>query len=190
MKIYKSGSEKWKADFFNHVDKANFPKYYGGEMVDENGDSKCQSKVCWGGKVPEELYTKQNDDNASNKSFQEGVVNKGQKLKVELETKDEENQILAWEFRTFDYDIKFGIYSLDIKTGEKTSEVHLGNVHSHEMDEIGFISCRPQTKCKYFRVIPNVPQFKLFLKSHPQMLSSLTIPEAICATKRSGITWI
>lgn len=151
MKIYKSGSEKWKADLFNHVDKANIPKYYGGEMVDENGDPKCASKICWGGKVPEELYTKQNDDNSSNKSFLESVVNKGQKLKIELETKDEENQILAWDFRTFDYDIKFGIYSLDTKTGEKTSEVHLGNVHSHEMDEIGFISCRPQTKCEFFR---------------------------------------
>uniref|UniRef100_T1GS82 Uncharacterized protein n=1 Tax=Megaselia scalaris TaxID=36166 RepID=T1GS82_MEGSC len=115
-------------------------------MVDENGDPKCSSKICWGGKVPEELFTKQNDDNVNNKNFQEAVVNKGQKLKIELDTKDEENQILAWEFRTFDYDIKFGIYSLDLKTGEKTSEVHLGNVHSHEMDEIGFITCRPQTK--------------------------------------------
>lgn len=65
------------------------------------------------------------------------------------EIKYPQTQILSWEFRTKNYDIKFGIYSIDKVTGEKRSEIDLGTVYSNEMDEIGFISVRPNTICKY-----------------------------------------
>lgn len=96
------------------------------------------------------MYNERNDEENNNKDFIETVVNKGNKLKVDFEIgEDKSDKVLSWEFRTIDYDIKFGIISEDNKTGEKRSEVPLGTVYSNEMDEIGFISTRPNTKCKY-----------------------------------------
>lgn len=95
----------------------------------------------------------QKEEIDSNKNFIETVINKGNKLKLEFDVGEkkpgEEDQILSWEFRTYDYDIKFGIYSVDKKTGEKQSEVLLGTVSSNEMDEVGFFFTRPNTKCKF-----------------------------------------
>lgn len=94
----------------------------------------------------------QKEELDSSKNFIETVVNKGNKLKLEFDVDEkkpgEEEQILSWEFRTIDHDIKFGIYSVDKKTGEKQSEVQLGTVSSNEMDEVGFFFTRPNTKCK------------------------------------------
>lgn len=98
------------------------------------------------------MYVEQKEEFDSSKNFIETVINKGNKLKLEFDVGEkkagEEDQILSWEFRTIDYDIKFGIYSVDKKTGEKQSEVSLGTVSSNEMDEIGFFFTRPNTKCK------------------------------------------
>lgn len=72
-------------------------------------------------------------------------------MKLQFDVGDSINaqtQILSWEFRTKSYDIKFGIYSIDKITGEKRSEIDLATVYSNEMDEIGFISVRPNTTCK------------------------------------------
>lgn len=143
IKIYKKGSDDWKEAFFSHVDPDVFPKCFGGNYVDEYGDPNCKSKIVWGGKIPREMYVEKNDEN-NNKDFLETVVNKGTKLKLEFKV-ESQPRILSWEFRTFDYDIKFGIYSLDTVSGEKRSEVDLGTVYSHDLDEIGFISTRPHT---------------------------------------------
>ncbi|TMW50710.1 hypothetical protein DOY81_004210 [Sarcophaga bullata] len=139
INIYSSNSDKWKDALFSHVDRDVFPKCFGGNYV-EDGDEKCSKSIIWGGKIPKELYVEQKDDSDSSKNFIETVVNKGHKLKLEFDVGEkkpgEENQILSWEFRTIDYDIKFGIYSVDKITGEKQSEVRLGTVSSNEMDEI------------------------------------------------------
>lgn len=45
IKIYKTGSDKWKEPLFSHVDPNIFPKCFGGNYVDENGDPECKSKV-------------------------------------------------------------------------------------------------------------------------------------------------
>lgn len=150
--IYKSGADKWQQQLFSHVDPKQFPKCWGGQLVDKLGDPQCKSLMVWGGKVPEELFVDQSNQQ-SDKDFIETQVNKGDKLKLQFKVqgqqKDEQQQqILSWNFRTFDYDIKFGIYSVDEKTGEKRSEVPLGTVYSNEMDEAGFISTRPNTTCK------------------------------------------
>lgn len=147
INIYKSGSDKWKAQMFSHVDPDVFPKRFGGNLVDENGDPDCKSLICYGGKIPKELYTQQSDENDSGKTFIETTVNKGKKLKLEFQVaEDSRDRLLTWEFRTIDYDIKFGIFSIDNKTGEKTDEISLATVYSNEMDEIGFINCRPNSK--------------------------------------------
>jgi len=147
IKIYKVGSDKWKEPLFSHVSPDIFPKCFGGNYVDENGDPECKSKITWAGKIPEEMFVEQGDDD-TDKDYVEATVNKGNKLKLEFEVGDEnkDDQVLSWTFRTFGYDIKFGVYSIDNKTGEKRSEVPLGTVYSNEMDEIGFISTRANTK--------------------------------------------
>ncbi|ALC42835.1 CG13893 [Drosophila busckii] len=144
--IYKSGVDKWQHHLFSHVDKKNFPKSWGGELVDKNGDPQCKSMMIWGGKLPEELYVDQSNQQ-SDKNFTETQVPKGDKLKLSFKVNDDQlsQKLLSWNFRTFDYDIKFGIYSMDEKTGEKRSEVPLGTVYSNEMDEAGFISTRSNT---------------------------------------------
>ncbi|XP_037808308.1 SEC14-like protein 2 [Lucilia sericata] len=149
INIYKSGSDKWKDALFSHVDPNIFPKCFGGKFV-ENGDERCPNMIVWAGKIPKDLYLEQKEEFDSNKNFIETIVNKGNKLKLEFDVGEkkpgEEDQILSWEFRTFDYDIKFGIYSVDKITGVKQSEVHLGTVSSNEMDEVGFFFTRPNTK--------------------------------------------
>ncbi|XP_016958152.1 SEC14-like protein 2 isoform X1 [Drosophila biarmipes] len=142
--IYKSGVDRWQQQLFSHVNRKAFPKAWGGEMVDRNGDPQCKALMIWGGKLPEELYIDQNSQQ-SDRDFVEAQVAKGDKLKLHFKVNMDEQKILSWEFRTFDYDIKFGIYSVDDKTGEKRSEVPLGTVYSNEMDEIGYISTRPNT---------------------------------------------
>ncbi|XP_037932870.1 SEC14-like protein 2, partial [Teleopsis dalmanni] len=146
IKIYKTGTDKWKQDLFTHVDPNIFPKCFGGNYVDENGDPNCPSKIIWAGKIPQEMFVEQNTED--DKDFTEAIVTKGNKLKLEFDVAEKNNkdQILSWDFRTFDYDIKFGVYSIDKSTGEKHNEVALGTVFSNEMDEIGFISTRPNTK--------------------------------------------
>ncbi|XP_037718296.1 SEC14-like protein 2 [Drosophila subpulchrella] len=142
--IYKSGVDRWQQQLFSHVNRKAFPKAWGGEMVDRNGDPQCKALMIWGGKLPEELYIDQNSQQ-SDRDFVDAQVPKGDKLKLHFKVNLDEQKILSWEFRTFDYDIKFGIYSVDDKTGEKRSEVPLGTVYSNEMDEIGYISTRPNT---------------------------------------------
>ncbi|XP_001354244.2 SEC14-like protein 2 [Drosophila persimilis] len=142
--IYKSGVDKWQQQLFSHVNPKVFPKAWGGELVDKLGDPQCKSMMVWGGKLPEDLFIDQNSQQ-SDKDFTDTQVPKGDKLKLHFKVNLEEQKILSWEFRTIDYDIKFGIYSVDEKSGEKRSEVPLGTVYSNEMDEIGYISTRPNT---------------------------------------------
>lgn len=96
------------------------------------------------------MYVEQKDDD--DKSFIEATVNKGNKLKLEFEVGDKKptelDKLLSWDFRTLDHDIKFGVLSIDNATGEKRSEVPLTKVYSNEMNEVGFITTRPNTKCK------------------------------------------
>ncbi|KAH8303810.1 hypothetical protein KR018_008189, partial [Drosophila ironensis] len=142
--IYKTGVDRWQQQLFSHVDRKGFPKAWGGELVDKLGDPQCKSLMIWGGKLPEELYIDQSNQQ-SDKDFTDAQVPKGEKLKLHFKVAQDEQKILSWEFRTIDYDIKFGIYSVDELSGEKRSEVPLGTVYSNEMDEIGYISTRPNT---------------------------------------------
>lgn len=45
-------------------------------------------KICWGGKVPKELYTDKNDSLTKNEDFVDTTIKKGGKLKLELNCND------------------------------------------------------------------------------------------------------
>lgn len=51
------------------------------------------------------------------------------------------------------HDIKFGVRSVNQLTGEKTNEVSLSRVASHETEESGYITC--QANHKYTVVFDN-----------------------------------
>merc|ERR1711915_304514 len=50
------GKEGWQEALREDVDPSVLPKYWGGDRVDPDGDEKCPSVVCFGGKVPERYY--------------------------------------------------------------------------------------------------------------------------------------
>lgn len=109
-------------------------------------------QITWAGKIPKELFVQPKDHDVDGREFIETTISKGNKLKLDYDIDDKvypQNKVLSWEFRTVSYDIKFGIYSVDKLTGEKRSEIDLSTVYSNEMDEVGFISVRPNTICKY-----------------------------------------
>lgn len=117
------------------------------------------------------MYVEQRDEIDGSKEFTEAVVANGNKLKLEFEVDSKNSNakppVLSWNFRTIDYGIRFGIYSTDTTTGERHSEIDLGNVQSNEMDEVGFIATRPNTKCMFetkrnFIDIKTVPLFCIF----------------------------
>lgn len=45
MKIFGSEKEEWTAALLEEIDADQFPAFYGGTMVDPDGDPKCPSKV-------------------------------------------------------------------------------------------------------------------------------------------------
>lgn len=45
VQIYKAEPKKWKKILLSNIDEDNLPQYYGGSMVDPDGDPKCPSKV-------------------------------------------------------------------------------------------------------------------------------------------------
>lgn len=153
IQIFKADAKKWQPALLERVDVSQLPKHYGGAKVDENGDPKCAAFIKWGGKVPKETYKKKDTAAASeedpNAEFVETHIKKGGKLKMEFDCKSA-GCFLKWDFRTFDHDIRFGIKRIDEATGEDTEEIPLNRVASHQMDEVGFITCQPNCKCECF----------------------------------------
>lgn len=45
IQIYKSDKSKWLPAILDKVDAKSLPKFLGGEMVDSDGNPKCESKV-------------------------------------------------------------------------------------------------------------------------------------------------
>lgn len=85
--IFKSDQKKWLPQILAKVDSAQLPVYYGGTLTGINGDPKCEDRICWGGKVPVELFIKQNDDKMD-ETFVDTTVKKSSKIKLEFDCKD------------------------------------------------------------------------------------------------------
>jgi len=146
IQIYKSDRNKWLPAILDKVDPENLPKYFGGEMTDADGNPRCESKICYGGRVPKELYIKKDDGLGNNNTHTEAVIKKGGKIKLEFVC-NEPGCFLKWEFRTFDADIRFGIRCKNSKTEEVNDELPLKRVAAHQLNEVGFIPCQPN--CSY-----------------------------------------
>lgn len=93
------------------------------------------------------------------------TIRKGDKLELSLTTSEEGsllrytfykntcnvecNNILpySWDFRTEDYDIKFGILKEDT-SGMKTEVVPITKIAAHKLNEIGIVTCDKPATCE------------------------------------------
>uniref|UniRef100_A0A336MG47 CSON000939 protein n=1 Tax=Culicoides sonorensis TaxID=179676 RepID=A0A336MG47_CULSO len=149
IQIYRADRNKWLPVLLEKVDKSQLPKYLGGELTDDDGNPRCEKIICFGGRVPKELYVTQDDGFISNNNetvYEEAIIKKGGQLKLQFEC-TEPGCYLKWEFRTLNDDIKFGVRSINHKTEEVTTEFPLRRCASHQGNEIGFIKCQPN--CLY-----------------------------------------
>lgn len=156
--LYKNNSTKWLPKLLEHCEASQIPAQFGGTQTDPDGNPMCLTKINYGGKVPEDWYMTKGDADSETsngipaEAFVETAIKKGGQIKLRFECTSE-NRVLRWEFRTVDHDIRFGVKYVNQRTGEETIEVELARVASHQLDEVGFVSCQPN--CTYFVIFDN-----------------------------------
>lgn len=89
ISIYKADQKKWLPAILDKVDASQLPQFYGGNLTDADGNPKCIEKICWGGKVPKELYVAKEEHFNNNNTFKETVIKKGSKMKLYFDVVDE-----------------------------------------------------------------------------------------------------
>lgn len=109
IQIYKSDPKKWQAVIARHIDPDNLPKYFGGNLVDPDGNPRYITKVfvCYeqmsgnlfltnryfqikqGGKIPKSYYTNKFDQINNEQAHTSTVVKKGDKLVLDFIVADQ-----------------------------------------------------------------------------------------------------
>ncbi|XP_047358427.1 SEC14-like protein 2 isoform X3 [Vespa velutina] len=143
IQIFKADPTKWKPAILELVPTDQMPAHFGGTLKDPDGNPKLVTKICQGGKIPKEMYMDKMESDKST-DYTTVIIRKGDKLELSLTT-SEEGSLLSWDFRTEDYDIKFGILKEDT-SGMKTEIVPITKIASHKLNEIGVVTCdKPAT---------------------------------------------
>lgn len=140
ISIYKSDPKKWQKVLREHISPEILPKYYGGDLVDPDGDEKCPSQIRQGGKVPESYYTNNFGPSDDLSEFVSTVVKKGRKFTLDFIVVDP-GCALKWDFKTEAHDIRFGITYCD-NDGNESPAVRFQRVASHQVNEVGVIACQ------------------------------------------------
>lgn len=143
IKIFKADPSKWKPVILQLIPRDQIPAHFGGSLTDPDGNPKLASKICQGGKIPKELYTKELEKENSTE-YTTATVRKGDKLVLFVDT-SEEGSLLSWDFRTDNYDIKFGILKNDI-SGKATEVVPIKRVSAQHLNEVGIVTCDKPAK--------------------------------------------
>ncbi|KAL0271940.1 UNVERIFIED_CONTAM: hypothetical protein PYX00_005086 [Menopon gallinae] len=144
IQIYKNDPKKWKPVLLKQIDQDQLPAYFGGTMVDANGDPKCSLKIPQGGKIPKAYYFDKNstDPIPSQKNYITSEIKKGSKLCLDF-TAPSSGCILKWEFHTEQHDINFGVLRLE-PDGKEEEEVPMHRVKCDKMDEVGILTSKLQ----------------------------------------------
>ncbi|KAF5307659.1 hypothetical protein FQR65_LT06714 [Abscondita terminalis] len=140
ISIYKADPRKWQKVLRDHIPPEILPKYYGGDLVDFDGNEKCPSQIRPGGKIPESYYVNNFADNEYSAEFSSTIVKKGRKFTLDFIVADE-GCALKWDFRTEGHDIKFGITYCDPQ-GNESPAIRFQRVASHQVNEVGVIACQ------------------------------------------------
>ncbi|KAI9561274.1 hypothetical protein GHT06_012230 [Daphnia sinensis] len=137
IKVYGRDKNEWLPALLEEIDADQLPAYYGGTMTDPDGDPRCLSKHCMGGKVPESYYLSNNAPVP--KDYMETMnVMAGGKKKLKFKI-DDADSTMSWEFMTEGGDVGFRIYRKDSKHHEDL--IPSSRVDSHLMMEEGHIKC-------------------------------------------------
>nr|CAH0109508.1 unnamed protein product [Daphnia galeata] len=140
MKIFSSNRKEWTAALLEEIDADQLPAFYGGTMVDPDGDPKCPSKFNMGGKVPYSYYLSNSAPVAKDYMETMNIIagSSGcKKLKYKV---DVANSILKWEFMTEGGDIGFRVYFKSAEEGP-VDLVPLSRTESHLVTEEGELIC-------------------------------------------------
>ena len=46
LSLDESSTARWHDEVYNAIGRCHLPQYYGGDLVDDNGDPKCRQVVC------------------------------------------------------------------------------------------------------------------------------------------------
>lgn len=86
--VVRGDRKKYSQTLLKHIPGDQFPKYYGGTLVDENGDEKCSAMIRQGGKIPKTCYYRKPDKRvaaSNNNDFSVAEVKKSGKLVLEFD---------------------------------------------------------------------------------------------------------
>lgn len=141
IQVYKSEPHKWKKAIVQLVPPDMLPEWYGGTLVDPDGDPKCPSKVKPGAKVPKSYYDKRflDQKDLAGEEYTSVVVKKGGKFTLDFIVA-EPGCFIKWTFRTDGHDIKFGITYRDADDNV-LSAIERRRVNSHQIEETGVVEC-------------------------------------------------
>lgn len=137
----------WKEKLQEYIEPQQIPVYYGGQAKDEDGDEKCEKYICYGGDIPQSLYTTEKVKQAE---FKSTTIKAGRKIEIEVEIKVAETKV-SYQFVTSDYDIEFSIS----RQNEDMREIiePASRKQSHILMEEGEIICSKAGK--YFFLFSN-----------------------------------
>lgn len=129
------------------VDAGQLPAHYGGELRDADGDPKCHEVICWGGKIPKELYLTEEALFNGTATYQDLTIGMGSKVRLSFNVEDAD-VFLKWDFMVHTHDIRFYVKGENLKTGEKFLVVTKKKISATDEKEIGFVTCEPNHKCE------------------------------------------
>ncbi|RXG66346.1 SEC14-like protein 2, partial [Armadillidium vulgare] len=123
IKIY--GKNGWKEELLKVIEADQLPVHWGGTMTDPDGNTKCISKICIGGKVPKEYYLKNKLLALQNQNlhldFKSHITLKKAESKIfEFQVFENVGSQLRWEFRSTGCDIA---YEISRTTSEEVEEL-------------------------------------------------------------------
>ncbi|KAI3379437.1 hypothetical protein SNEBB_003698 [Seison nebaliae] len=94
-------------DLLQFINQDQIPKYYGGTLVDKDGDENCSEFICWGGKVPEKFFSQKVKDD----QLESTTIPHGNYLDIYILVQDIGSTI-KWIFQSQDCDIGFSVHRI------------------------------------------------------------------------------
>ncbi|KAL7631160.1 UNVERIFIED_CONTAM: hypothetical protein RMT77_018541 [Armadillidium vulgare] len=143
-KIKIHGKNGWKEGLLKMIDEDQLPVHWGGTMTDPDGNTRCISKICIGGKVPKEYYLKNKLLVVQNQNlhldFKSHITLKKTESKIfEFQVLENVGSQLRWEFRSTGCDIA---YEISRTISEEVEElIPLQRVNSQVFKEEGSLIC-------------------------------------------------
>lgn len=122
------------------------PAHWGGTAKDPDGDTRCKSKICIGGTIPEKYYRKNMlTENNDLSKFKIASVQKGSTLQLDYPVTVKKS-LFRWNFFTEEKDIGFGVYRRTTpdqrqKAAEMDAVVPSERLNCHVIPEAGSVVC-------------------------------------------------